>query len=159
MLEINCRNIDETMKLGRRLSQIATDGRVRALLMRGNLGSGKTTLTRAFVEALPDGDSAEISSPSFTVCNIYPTEPQVVHCDLYRSRDHIPDDVLDALEDPDVFTIIEWAEFLPETDRPQEYLDIAIQSCDTYHTFVLHAHGAAAEDFLRGLQQGIRENP
>jgi len=67
---------------------------VRAVLLHGPLGAGKTTFVRGFVEALPGSEAAEVSSPSFTLCNSYPTRPAVLHCDLYRSEDLTPDGTL-----------------------------------------------------------------
>ncbi len=63
-------------------------GKIRALYLRGTLGSGKTTLTRGLVAALPGGEDAEVASPSFTLCNIYPTRPALLHADLYRMGDN-----------------------------------------------------------------------
>ena len=157
MLTFTLHSLEETAALGRRMAALLREAPLRVLLLRGDLGSGKTTLTRARVEALPDGHLAEISSPSFTICNMYPTRPPVVHCDLYRSAGSLPDDVLDALDEEDGIVIIEWAEYLPECDRPQEYLDISLQSCKNVHQITLHAQGAAADLFLRGLQQGKME--
>ena len=54
------------------------------ILLMGDLGAGKTTLIRFLVEALPGGENAEVASPSFTLCNVYPTTPKVQHFDLYR---------------------------------------------------------------------------
>ncbi|MDD6180804.1 MAG: tRNA (adenosine(37)-N6)-threonylcarbamoyltransferase complex ATPase subunit type 1 TsaE [Desulfovibrionaceae bacterium] len=154
MLTLVLHSLEETAALGRRMAALLRTGPLRVLLLRGDLGAGKTTLTRALVQALPGGDDAEISSPSFTICNCYPTRPPVAHCDLYRSAGSLPDDVLDALEDEGCLVIIEWAELLPEADMPQEYLDISLQSCKNERHITLHAHGAAADLFLRGLQQG-----
>ena len=42
---------------------------VKTLLLRGDLGSGKTTLTRFMVLGLPGGTEAEVAIPSFTLCN------------------------------------------------------------------------------------------
>lgn len=156
MLTIHSTSLEHTAALGRALAAALIHSPVRALLLRGDLGSGKTTLTRALVEALPGGTEAEICSPSFTICNQYPTQPHVLHCDLYRCPQSPPDDVLDALDDTDgmdVLTIIEWANFLPSSALPQEYLDITLQTCKNNHSLTLQAHGAAAEMLLRGLQQ------
>ena len=63
----------ETEQLGRIIGERlagASDTpweRLRALYLRGTLGSGKTTLTRGLVAALPGGESAEVASPSFTL--------------------------------------------------------------------------------------------
>jgi tRNA threonylcarbamoyladenosine biosynthesis protein TsaE len=59
---------------------------VTVVLLRGDLGSGKTTFVRGLVAALPGGEEAEVASPSFNLVNVYPTRPEVVHMDLYRLR-------------------------------------------------------------------------
>lgn len=97
-----------------------------ALLFKGEMGAGKTTFTRYLVENLPGSENCEVSSPSFNICNLYPCEPPVFHCDLYRCRSNIPDDVEEELGKGGKLTIIEWAEFLPEKFYPQEFLDISI---------------------------------
>ena len=92
-------SLDDTARLGTLLAGMMQNApQVRALLLQGDLGSGKTTLTRSLVAALPGGDQAEISSPSFTICNNYPTCPPVLHCDLYRCPASLPDEVWDALD-------------------------------------------------------------
>ena len=93
------KSLDDTTRLGTLLAGMMQNApQVRALLLQGDLGSGKTTLTRSLVAALPGGDQAEISSPSFTICNNYPTCPPVLHCDLYRCPASLPDEVWDALD-------------------------------------------------------------
>lgn len=87
MAGIKLVGLGDTIRLGRWFADsLPTYPALRALLLRGPLGSGKTTFTRALVEALPGSASAEVASPSFTVCNHYPTIPPVLHCDLYRNR-------------------------------------------------------------------------
>jgi tRNA threonylcarbamoyladenosine biosynthesis protein TsaE len=94
-----------------------------ALLLYGDLGAGKTTLVRSIVEALPGGGAAEVSSPSFTICNIYCTTPQVRHFDLYRCETGFPDDSLaEAFDDACALTFVEWPERLSERDLPADAL-------------------------------------
>ena len=114
----------ETEQLGRIIGERlagASDTpweRLRALYLRGTLGSGKTTLTRGLVAVLPGGESAEVASPSFTLCNIYPTRPTLLHADLYRLGDsssaalgELPEDMEEAL-DSGALLVLEWPEFL-----------------------------------------------
>lgn len=103
---------------------------VRVLLLSGALGSGKTTLTRALVQALPGGDEAEVASPSFTLCNLYPTEPAVVHCDLYRSPGRPPEELLDALDADQGLVVVEWADSLGPGVLPDDFLDISLKMVD-----------------------------
>lgn len=90
-----------------------------ALLLSGGLGAGKTTFTAFFVAALPGGATAEISSPSFTLCNIYPTRPEVHHFDLYRLETAQPLDLLaESFDTPGVLTVVEWPERMHKADAP-----------------------------------------
>ena len=91
MLHLTLTTLEATERLGGLLADSMCAAACRVLLMHGDLGSGKTTLTRALVARLPGGATAEVSSPSFTLCNHYPTRPPVVHCDLYRGGG-VPDD-------------------------------------------------------------------
>jgi tRNA threonylcarbamoyladenosine biosynthesis protein TsaE len=74
-----------TIALGARLAGLAQPGDVIAL--RGELGTGKTTLARGFVRALAD-PAEEVPSPTFTLVQTYDTKKgQVWHFDLYRLQD------------------------------------------------------------------------
>ncbi len=95
-MDISLPDAESTVEFGRQLGralneQYAEGGeQVHIILFYGDLGSGKTTFTRGFIEALPGGENAEVSSPSFTLCNSYPTTPSVIHCDLTARRAHCP---------------------------------------------------------------------
>jgi len=71
-----------TTALAGRLAAIARDGDVLAL--DGDLGSGKTTFARAFIQALA-GAGEDVPSPTFTLVQAYdsPAGP-IHHIDLYR---------------------------------------------------------------------------
>ena len=130
MAGIRLDNLEETRRLGRWLADHLPGSGVRALLLRGPLGSGKTTLTSALVQALPGGDKAKQPAlPSHSVITT-PTTPAVLHCDLYRSVGGLPDEILDGLEDPAVLTVVEWAEYLSPADLPEEILDISLKACE-----------------------------
>lgn len=145
--------LEDTIRLGQWLAEsLPTCPALRALLLRGPLGSGKTTFTRALVEALPGGASAEVASPSFTVCNHYPTTPPVLHCDLYRNGSSLPDELAEGLDDPAVLSIVEWAEYLPEAELPEEYLDISFKSCEETRLLIMQAHGPGATALLGSLR-------
>lgn len=153
MAAISLNSLEDTRRLGQCLARaLESDNAVRALLLRGPLGSGKTTLTRALVEALPGGAQAEVASPSFTLCNHYPTTPPVQHCDLYRSLGSLPDEIAEGLENPSVLTILEWAEYLPPADLPEEFLDISFKACERKRVLTLHAYGPNAEALLCRLR-------
>ena len=115
--------IEDTRRFGQILARSVMRASPGALLLYGELGAGKTALARALVEALPGGNAAEVSSPSFTICNIYCTAPQVRHFDLYRLEPGLPDEALEeSFDDPAALTIVEWPERLAERDMPDNGL-------------------------------------
>lgn len=70
-----------TAALGRALAGLVRVGDL--ILLSGPLGAGKTTLVRALVERL-GGDGTQVASPTFTLMNVYPSDPIVYHVDAYR---------------------------------------------------------------------------
>lgn len=142
----------DTLRLGRVLAlALAARPEARTLLLSGGLGAGKTTLVRGLVEALPGGDDAEVSSPSFNICNMYPTRPETAHYDLYRLEQApgaalaVADDaLLDLLETEGprrALVIVEWAERLPADVLPPDRLEL---------TWLPAAHGRLITAIARG---------
>ena len=159
---------EDTMLLGGMLAQAMCAGRVKRLYLRAPLGGGKTTLTRGFAAALPGGERAEVASPSFTLCNEYPTIPSLVHADLYRLPEHsrLPEEVEDALEGGGIL-LLEWPERLHEDSLDMErlelilepcgtkggkYLDKENKTCETFRAATLCAYGNDAEELMDRLQ-------
>lgn len=168
MLELTLATLADTARLGRRLAHaLGAAPAVRLLLLRGELGTGKTSLTRALVERLPGGDAAEVASPSFTLCNCYPTTPPVLHADLYRCPNALPDELWEALDtvacapvtgnipnihnNPPPLLIVEWAEYLPEAALPTDFLDIRLHMCHTVRLAQVEGHGSAAKALVARL--------
>jgi len=142
-----------TLAFGRALAQSLPEaGDIPMALLRGPLGSGKTTLVRGFVSALPGAENAEVSSPSFNLANIYPTRPKVVHVDLYRLGEGVSasslDEILEAGDGSGV-TVMEWAEYLPGDALPAERLVIMFGVSGKGRTVELAAHGPHARAWLK----------
>lgn len=85
----------------------------------GDVGAGKTTLTKGIARGLKIKD--EITSPSFVISKHYHSKDQsLVHYDFYRLADPgiMADDLAENLADENTITVIEWADtvenFLPE---------------------------------------------
>jgi tRNA threonylcarbamoyladenosine biosynthesis protein TsaE len=114
----------DTARLGRALAAALALCNPGALLLCAPLGAGKTALARFLAQALPGGREAEISSPSFTLANIYCTAPVTHHFDLYRldaDRPIPPEASLEeSFEDPEALTIVEWPERLAAESLPPE---------------------------------------
>lgn len=145
MAELRLATLEDTRKFGGLLARHLPPSGVRTLLLRGGLGSGKTTLTAALVRALPGGAETEVASPSFTLCNIYSTLPPLVHCDLYRSPGHAPEELIDAWEDSGTLVVVEWADTLPSGLLPDDFLDISIKMEDDARLLLLNSAGSEGE--------------
>lgn len=156
-MDITLPDAESTVEFGRQLGralneQCAGDGeRLHTILFYGELGSGKTTFTRGFIEVLPGGGNAEVSSPSFTLCNSYPTTPPVIHCDLYRSEGALPDEVDEVLDTESGLVLVEWAERIAAENLPPKRLDILFQVCKNNRLVTLSPHGEAARCVMQKL--------
>ncbi|MDQ3179849.1 MAG: tRNA (adenosine(37)-N6)-threonylcarbamoyltransferase complex ATPase subunit type 1 TsaE [Acidobacteriota bacterium] len=111
--EYICKSPEETFDLGEKLGESLQGG--ERILLSGGLGAGKTLLTKGILYAL-DFDVDEVTSPSFTLVNLYKAKFKVYHIDFWRldeNSDVAFDVGLDEiLEDDTAIVIIEWAERL-----------------------------------------------
>lgn len=109
---------DETIELGQKIALELT--RPCLVLLTGNLGAGKTTLTKGIVSGLGAALVDEVSSPTYTVIHEYGSD--VYHIDLYRLER--PEQVtalgLDEMFDRGAVMLIEWGDsykrVLPASD-------------------------------------------
>jgi len=107
----------EQITLGKKLATKWTGGDI--VLLKGDLGAGKTTLAKGI--ALGIGIKKEITSPTFTLMNIYELNSpihgikQFVHVDTYRmdnEEELIDIGLEDYLGDSETLCLIEWPEKL-----------------------------------------------
>jgi tRNA threonylcarbamoyladenosine biosynthesis protein TsaE len=117
--EILTHSSDETLKRGR---EIGARLKPPALvLLSGELGAGKTTLTKGIVSALGAAEEDRVTSPTFTLVHKYDHGAVVYHVDLYRVGDFHDLETL-GLEDfltELAIVIVEWPEKLTlRTDWP-----------------------------------------
>ena len=136
--------------IARRTPAMAAELARRAVAAR-KLVYGDAVFTRGLIDVLPGGENAEVSSPSFTLCNSYPTTPPVVHCDLYRSEGALPDEVDEALDAENGLVLVEWAERIADGNLPPKRLDIRFQVCKNNRLVTLSPHGEAACSVLQKL--------
>ena len=104
------KSTEETKKLAFEIAKKIKPGTTVALY--GDLGSGKTTFTRYFVEAL--GIKNRVQSPTFVVARKY---GDINHVDLYRltsKEDAIDIGIEEMLVDKNVITLIEWPGIIEE---------------------------------------------
>jgi tRNA threonylcarbamoyladenosine biosynthesis protein TsaE len=108
--ELISQSPEETVKIGMEIARsIPVPG---VVLLRGDLGTGKTTLTRGIALGLGLKDPSLVNSPSFALINIYQGACRIYHVDLYRlngARDLYSIGLDDFLGKEGV-TIVEWSE-------------------------------------------------
>jgi tRNA threonylcarbamoyladenosine biosynthesis protein TsaE len=141
--EIVTHSSEETIERGR---EIGAGLNVPALiLLSGDLGAGKTTLTKGIVSGLGAAQIEDVTSPTFTLVHKYEGAARVYHVDLYRVGSFHDFETL-GLED--VFSeravvIVEWSEkFSLRTDWP-------IVRIHLEHMASKDAGGEAQEDTRR----------
>lgn len=79
-MELNISTPEAMMELGAQIAQLCQEGDV--IYLSGELGLGKTTLAKGIGRGLGCRDN--ITSPTFTLMNIYPGRLTLYHCDFYR---------------------------------------------------------------------------
>ncbi len=118
----------ETIALGRRLGALLEPGDV--LVLTGDLGAGKTQLTKGIAAAM--GVEDDVTSPTFNILMIYPGERMDLdHFDLYRleSADELEDTGLFDLLGADGVCVIEWGEQFAD-EIGEERLDVFVTRLD-----------------------------
>ena len=108
-LTIISHNEQETVALARKLAASFVSGDV--VILKGDLGSGKTTFVRALAEAR-GVDESLINSPSYTLVNEYAGNPPIYHIDLYRVGDisELTEIGWDDFLSRDGIVFVEWGE-------------------------------------------------
>ena len=127
--EFICKTPQDTFDFGEKIGESLKGGEM--ILLSGGLGAGKTLLTKGILYAL-DFDADEVTSPSFTLVNLYKTDKfDVFHIDLWRIDERA--DAAKAvgldeiIEDESAVTIIEWSERLKNFSFPESVLQITIE--------------------------------
>jgi tRNA threonylcarbamoyl adenosine modification protein YjeE len=117
------------MALGEELSLCARPGDL--ILLKGDLGSGKTTLARGFIRAIAGDPELEAPSPTFSLVQTYDAgRIRLAHVDLYRVRaaaELVELGLDDLLHDHAV--LVEWPELLADAIRGDR-LEIVLTSDD-----------------------------
>ncbi len=117
-----------TLALGRALGGLLGPGAV--ILLKGELGAGKTVLARGIARGL-GGRRNPVTSPSFTLLNLYPGRLPFHHADLYRLSPAEADDLFLLEEAADGVLAVEWPERGGETWPPERLVvELAVEAED-----------------------------
>lgn len=139
-------NEDELMAYGYRLGQKLQAGDV--LVLTGNLGAGKTTLTKGIAKGLDINQM--IKSPTYTIVREYEGRLPLYHLDVYRIGND-PDSIdLDDFLYGDGVSVIEWGELLEE-DLLGDYLEVVITPSGDGRQIELQTNGPRSEELSEAM--------
>lgn len=149
-MQIRLNGLKDTEEFGIRLGKLLKSGDI--VCLNGDLGAGKTTMTKSIGIGL---DIEEyITSPTFTLINMYRGRMVVYHFDVYRLEnvDELYDLGFDEYFYGDGVCIIEWAEKI-EKLLPEDRVIIDIKKSDQEDERILHisGHGKRYEEIIKEL--------
>ena len=140
-------NENQLMALGQRIGQKLQAQDV--LVLTGDLGSGKTTLTKGIAKGL--GIKQMIKSPTYTIVREYEGRLPLYHLDVYRIGDD-PDSIdLDDFLFGDGVTVIEWGELLDDS-LLSDYLTVLLDKTEDDRQITLLPHGLRSQHLVAELE-------
>ena len=141
-----------TLRLGARLAAGIGPGRV--LHLRGDLGTGKTTLVRGLLRAL--GEPGRIKSPTYTLVELYSLSSlNLYHFDLYRFKDRTEwlNSGFREYFNADSACIVEWPERAGDLLSPPD-LEVRIEFDGAGRRAFLDARSPAGSSWVSSLSPG-----
>jgi tRNA threonylcarbamoyladenosine biosynthesis protein TsaE len=127
VIEALTKSADDTRELGAAIAAIVTRGDV--VLLAGDLGAGKTTLTQGFARGL--GVIERVTSPTFVLMRPYDGLLPLVHVDAYR-LEHLQEVIdlgLPELLDDGAIAVIEWGDVVAPA-LPPDFLELRLEYRD-----------------------------
>ncbi len=158
MLEYLSRSEDKTIELGEVVGSLLTKGDVVALI--GELGSGKTYLTKGIAYGLGVSRDVIITSPTFILVNEYEGRYKFYHIDLYRIKG--PEDarasgIEEYIDSREGVVVIEWADLCPDI-IPDEHIEIRIEIVNhSFRRIRISGQGKRPLDLLNKIKSSIEE--
>ncbi|MEC0304054.1 tRNA (adenosine(37)-N6)-threonylcarbamoyltransferase complex ATPase subunit type 1 TsaE [Terribacillus saccharophilus] len=140
--------IEDTNSFGRKLSELLQAGDI--ITMEGDLGAGKTTLTKAIGAGL--GVKRTINSPTFTIIKEYEGRLPLYHMDVYRLENSDEDIGFEEYFSGEGVSIVEWAQFI-EDFLPKERLEITLKHDGEARTILLQPIGERYEKLCKELAE------
>lgn len=142
-VETNSRK--ETQELAYKLGNLLNEPLV--IIMRGDLGAGKTTFTQGLAKGLDI--TQNVNSPTFTIFKIYYGRLPLYHIDAYRLEGVSQDlGFEEYIEDSDGVCVIEWPMYVQDL-IPEEYLEIELLHQEEEKRLMhVYAHGTAIEKIV-----------
>ena len=147
MKKWHIKNEEEMIALGRQLGQWLDAGDL--VLLEGDLGAGKTTLTKGIGQGL--GVTKVINSPTFTILKVYQGRVPLYHMDVYRLEGMHQELGFEEYYDGDGVCVVEWATFVAE-ELPLQRLEITITHETNGRLVQMTAKGEHYEEIIENVK-------
>jgi tRNA threonylcarbamoyladenosine biosynthesis protein TsaE len=125
--EFTTHSAEETIALGRSLASFLAPPKL--VLLRGDLGAGKTTLVKGIAEAFHSASQEDVTSPTFTLVHEYHgPDADLYHIDLYRidTQRELETLALDDLVSGHSILLVEWGEKFARFEQERD-VEIALE--------------------------------
>jgi len=155
-LQLTTGSSEETERLGIAIGSLLLPGSFLAL--QGDLGGGKTCLTRGLVAALAPESSGLVASPTYAIMNSYPGVTPVYHFDFYRLTG---DDDIVELGFEEYFygegvSVVEWSERLSEL-LPADTLTLLFEYAgEEQRRITISGSGSRSDTVVEQLSEALQ---
>lgn len=150
-MELLVNAASDMKELGARLGAALRGGEVIVLV--GDVGAGKTTLTKGIAAGLAIGE--DVQSPTFTISRVYEARDdlRLAHYDFYRLVDAgiMSGELAEAVVDPQTITVIEWGEIVAGVLPPDVLTVTIVSPSEESRRVTLVAGGASSLAALEKL--------
>ena len=141
-------------QMGEAIGRSVSGGEVLELV--GDIGAGKTTLTKGIARAL--GINEPVQSPTFTISRVYdsPKGLRLAHYDFYRLGEAgvMGDEIREAADDDSV-VVVEWAGAVDD-DLPKDRLVVKITTISEEERLVeFHPGGKKSTELWRKIKENL----
>lgn len=145
-------SVEKTRRLGETLGKCLFSGSV--ILLGGELGAGKTSLTQALARGLGVPDDEPVSSPSYTLMNHHRGRLDLYHFDLYRlsDKDELFELGFDEYLHDEGVTVVEWFDRIPDL-RPEGLEITLVYKGEDDRSAAMTARGVRYRRLLEELRQ------
>ena len=140
-------SLDDTKKLAEKIASLVKIGDV--ITLKGDLGAGKTTFARYFINSLLS-EEQEITSPTFNIAHQYDAPDfDIWHFDLYRLKNEREAEEIglyDAFDE--AVSLIEWPEIIGDI-LPEDRLLVELSLLEDERQVVLRGYGEWEERLMK----------
>lgn len=124
-MKVISNSVEETIEIGKNLAKKLERGDVVSLI--GELGAGKTVLTKGIAKGLGVKDVRYVNSPTFVIIKEYKGKIPLYHFDLYRidRSSWLDSETYEEYFYDDGITVIEWADKI-KSILPKKYIEVKL---------------------------------